>query len=277
VWLNNLSPGSYRLEIRYVAQQENVTGFYFEISKAWYQTILFKAISTVLMVAFIGFIVLSIIVVKQRQKTLSEETRKALLQLEIKAIHAQFNPHFVFNALNSIQGLINKEDIKGANKYLSVFGQLMRNSLANSDKNLITLSEEIGILETYLQLEQLRFGFIYRINVSPEINKYEVEVPSLLLQPLLENSIKHGIAGLRSDGIIELLFERENNDLLIRLSDNGRGFDPKVETKGYGLKLTKDRINLMNRILEGQSIQMDMVSTPGFATNTIISFRNWFT
>lgn len=277
IWLHNLQAGAYRLEIKYSAQEENVASYDFDISKAWYQTVLFKIIGIVLIVAFIGFIVLAIILVKQRQRALEEETRKAKLQLEIKGIHAQLNPHFVFNALNSIQGLINKEDIRGANKYLSVFGQLMRNSLANSDKNLITLSEEIGILETYLQLEQLRFGFVYRVNVSPSINQYEVEVPSLLLQPLVENSIKHGVAGLRSDGLITLFFDRDGNNLKIKLSDNGSGFDPSVETKGYGLKLTIERISLMNKMLVGQSIQMDIESKPAVATSIYITFRNWFT
>ncbi|MCC6289359.1 MAG: histidine kinase [Chitinophagaceae bacterium] len=276
IWLHSLQAGAYRLEIKYSAQGENVTSFDFDISKVWYQTLLFKIIGVVLIAAFIGFITLSIILVKQQQRALEEETRKAKLQFEIKTIHAQLNPHFVFNALNSIQGLVNKEDIRGANKYLSVFGQLMRNSLANSDKDFITLSEEISMLETYLQLEQLRFGFVYKINVSSSINQYEVEVPSLLLQPLVENSIKHGVAGLKSDGVIELYFDREEDDLKIKLIDNGSGFDPAIQSNGYGLKLTRERINLLNRMLSRQSIQMDIHSNPALATSIFLTFKNWF-
>jgi LytS/YehU family sensor histidine kinase len=223
-----------------------------------------------------GFVSLAVILVKQRQKALVELSKKASLQLEIKAIHAQFNPHFVFNALNSIQGLINKEDIAGANKYLSVFGQLMRNSLANSDKNLISLSEEIDILETYLKLEQLRFGFTYKVEVSKDINVYETEIPSLLLQPLIENAIKHGISGLRENGIIDLSFKRDSNDMLVTLTDNGKGFLLQEKSGGYGLKLTVERIKLMNRVLKGQSIQFEIKASLGSPTKVYLIFSNWF-
>ena len=159
IWLKNLSSGQYLIKIRYSAQRQNVTPYTFEIPTAWYQSVWFKVLSDVLILAFIGFIIVTIKLFEQRQQAEKELSKKTKLQLEIKTIHSQLNPHFVFNALNSIQGLINKQDIAGANKYLSAFGQLMRNSLSNSERDQITLLEEVKILETYLKLEQLRFGF----------------------------------------------------------------------------------------------------------------------
>jgi len=160
-----------------------------------------------------------VLFVKQKQKAEEELSKKKKLQLELRTIHSQLNPHFVFNALSSIQGLINKNDISGANSYLSDFAQLLRNSLSNGNREQTPLAEEIKTLETYLKLEQLRFNFGYKININDKINFYETEIPSLLLQPLIENSIKHGIAVLKGEGQIILDFNRSGKDMLITLKD----------------------------------------------------------
>jgi two-component system LytT family sensor kinase len=276
IWLNSLSPGNYTLKIRFSAQRNNVTGYPFLIGTPWYQSIGFRIAIIVLAVAFIGFIVFGILLYKQRKRSLQEQEKKEKLQLEIKTIHAQFNPHFVFNALNSIQGLINKQDLAGANKYLSAFGQLMRNSLENTDRYLITLSEEIRILETYLNLEQLRFGFSYQIETGAAINEHETEIPSLLLQPLIENAIKHGISRSPEKGFIHLTFSREGAHMAVMLKDNGKGFDPIQQSAGYGLKLTRDRIALLNQVFNQQSIRMQINAGPGLPTAVCLTFENWF-
>lgn len=277
IWLKNLSSGQYLIKIRYSAQRQNVTPYTFEIPTAWYQSVWFKVLSDVLILAFIGFIIVTIKLFEQRQQAEKELSKKTKLQLEIKTIHSQLNPHFVFNALNSIQGLINKQDIAGANKYLSAFGQLMRNSLSNSERDQITLLEEVKILETYLKLEQLRFGFEYHINIHQNINVYETEIPSLLLQPLIENGIKHGISGLKQQGIITLDFIKTDNDMMVNIKDNGKGFLLTEKYTGYGLKLTKDRIKLLNQMMKEQSVDFEIQTSPGKSTIIIITFKNWFT
>ena len=276
IWLSDLSPGDYTLRIRYSAQRNNITDLHFLIETPWYQSTAFKITIIILVLAFAGFIIFGILLYQQRKRSLQEQEKKEKLQLEIKTIYAQFNPHFVFNALNSIQGLINKQDIAGANKYLSAFGQLMRNSLANTERYLITLSEEIKVLETYLNLEQLRFGFSYQLETGKDINEYETEIPSLLLQPLIENAIKHGISGLQEKGFIHLSFNREGAHMVVVLKDNGKGFNPGQQSAGYGLKLTRDRIALLNQVFKQQSITMKINAGPGLPTVVSLTFENWF-
>ncbi len=173
-----------------------------------------------------------------------------------RSVHAQLNPHFTFNALSSIQGLINNNDIKGANRYLSDFATLVRRSLADSEQPFIPLQRELQTLDTYLTLEQLRFNFTFVIHCSEEVPVATIEVPSLLLQPLVENAVKHGIAALQEKGLIRVEVLRQGDDLVIQINDNGKGFEPGKETPGYGLKLTRDRIRLLNEMAAEEQVLM---------------------
>ena len=127
-----------------------------------------------------------------------------MLQIEQKVIRAQLNPHFTFNALSSIQSLMNQNKIEEANYYFTEFGSLLRTSLHNNEKEMLPLQIELQTLEQYITLEQLRFGFAYKIDVAKNINTSTIEVPLLLLQPLVENAIKHGISNLQNDGQISV-------------------------------------------------------------------------
>jgi two-component system LytT family sensor kinase len=276
IWIKNLPPGSYLLKIRYTVQRQHVTEYHFKVKPAWYQSAIFKVMEAVLFIAFAGFCLLAVLVIKQKRKAERELSNKTKLQLELKSIHAQLNPHFIFNALASIQGLINKNDIAGANHYLSVFGSLMRDSLNNTDKDQIPLAIEIKNLETYLKLEQLRFGFKYNIYVDDEINTYETEMPSLLLQPLLENAVKHGIATLHEKGIITLSLKKINNNMIALIEDNGKGFDADLEVSGFGLKLTKDRIKLLGQMMQGITVILAIESNHKTGTSISLKFNNWF-
>ncbi len=276
IWLKNLTPGSFIMRMRYSAQRHNVAEYPFEIKPAWHQTTFFKIIAGSLIAAFFGFIILLFRLSKQKRKMAEEQSKKAKLGLELKAIHAQLNPHFVFNALNSIQGLINNNNIAGANRYLSTFGNLMRDSLTGSDKDKISLDKEINMLKTYLTLEQLRFGFKYVIDIDKAINTSETEIPSLLLQPLVENAVKHGVAALEEKGLIKINFVKENNDMAVRINDNGNGFATSQPSAGYGLKLTKDRVQLLNEVLKGQAITFAISSGNGQGTIVSLLFKNWW-
>ncbi|MBS1735696.1 MAG: histidine kinase [Bacteroidetes bacterium] len=185
--------------------------------------------------------------IKQR-----EETEKSML--ELKAIRSQLNPHFIFNSLSSIQGLINTNKIESANVYLSEFSNLMRNTLTESDKIFQPLDKEINMLETYLKIEQLRFQFEYSIKVDGNAVLNQIEIPSLLLQPLVENAIKHGVSGLREKGKVDIHFYLKNRNLFAEIEDNGNGLSGKKNPNGYGLKLTDERILLLNKI-KGQHIE----------------------
>jgi len=276
IWLRELAPGDYVLKIRYNLQREHVTQVAFEIKTPWYESDAFRVIAILLSSSLVGFIIVFILNINQRQKAKEELAKKTKLQLELRAIYAQLNPHFVFNALSSIQGLINKQDVAGANSYLSNFAKLMRESLASSNKAQIPLKQEIEILDTYLKLEQLRFGFKYEINVDERIGLYETEIPALLLQPIVENAVKHGVSSLQDKGRITVSFIREGNTMLVSVSDNGSGFDEDESQNGFGLKLTRDRIKLLNELANEQPVLLEISQNKTNETKFQLKFINWF-
>lgn len=275
IWLDNPGPGDYVLEMRYRKQRHNVTSYPFTVKPAWYQTWTFWLILGVLKLAFVGFLILLYKLWKQRRKTAAEQAKKERYEQGLKSVYAQLNPHFTFNALSSIQGLINSGDIRGANRYLSEFGNLLRHSLADSERASVPLQRELQTLETYLTLEKLRFNFTYDIQVAATMPVAETEIPSLLLQPLVENAVKHGVATLGEKGLVRVEVLNIQQDMIIRISDNGPGFVPGKETTGYGLKLTKDRIALVNDMAGTEQIRMQINIAPGKGPIIELIFKNW--
>lgn len=274
VWLKNLSPGNYQLQIRYSVQRMHICKYNFTIHAAWYQTLWAKTGLSMLGLLAIGFVILLWRSRKQAEKLKTQHTSKQLIQTELKSIRSQFNPHFVFNALSSIQGLITKNDAENAAKYLIEFSNLMRESLKASNKEFVSISSEIKILENYLNLEKLRFGFNYQITVSSQIDTTAIEIPSLFLQPLVENAVKHGISSLQELGTLSLSFEKLDNDMLVHVVDNGKGFNLDEAVNGFGLQLTKERIKLLNQTLNGQRIEFS-VQRINNNTQVNIHFNNW--
>ena len=149
----------------------------------------------------------------------------------------------------------------------------MRNTLTGTDNNFTTLANDISALDSYLKLEQLRFGFMYTISTDENIDVRETDAPFLLLQPIVENAVKHGVAGMQDKGMITVIFKRNNNNIITTIQDNGNGFSGKAKT-GYGLKLTRDRIALLNQAMSGRSIYFDIVDK-GPGTLVKINFINW--
>lgn len=184
---------------------------------------------------------------------------KQIAHLETKALRSQMNPHFIFNSLNSISMLVaGRQNEKGL-EYLNKFSKLLRLVLDESENNLIPLKEEIRIMDLYLQLEKLRFGegFVYSITVDDEIDDEETEFPSLLLHPLVENAVWHGL--LHKDGGRRLMIDIKKSgpeSLICVVKDNGIGMEAAAEMKqirlngsqqkSKGLQLVKDRIALLN-------------------------------
>jgi two-component system, LytTR family, sensor kinase len=161
-----------------------------------------------------------------------------------------------------------------ANDYLTAFSTLLRESLQNSDKEFVPLSMELKTLETYIKLENLRFPFHFSVEIDKNLNTNDIEVPYLLLQPLVENAIKYGVLRLYEKGQLSLKLQGENNNLIIEISDNGKGFNPEKNHKGYGLKLTKERIRLLNQSNPEQPVSLSIIST-GHGTKAMLIFKNW--
>lgn len=275
IWLHDLPPGKYKLLIRYSIQRQNATEYEFEIKPAWHQTTLFKIISGSLIAAFFGFIILLFKTRSQNRNLKIEQYEREVAKSELKAIRTQLNPHFIFNSLSSIQGLVNNENLDGANRYLAEFSQLMRNVLKANDKEFNPLSSELSTIESYLKLEQLRFGFRYSIAVDDQINVTETEVPALLLQPLIENAVKHAVGPQHEKGHLKIIIKKIDRDLHMTIQDNGQGFANSATSEGYGLKLTKSRIELLNKVLKQQSILMDLQTDPTNGTNLTLIYKNW--
>jgi hypothetical protein len=276
IWLKDFSPGQYKIRIRYAVQPQHITEYEFEVTPNWHQSFWFKWVVAGVGVVVIGLLVFIYLLIQQRIKTRQEIANKQKLQLELRALYAQLNPHFVFNALSSIQGLINRHDLKGANEYLSDFARLMRESLAGSSKEEVSLHKELQTMETYLKIEQLRFGFQYTIEVDERMEVYTTNLPSLLWQPLLENAVKHGVAPLQQKGQITVRVEKEKEGLIIQISDNGKGMVVQESIHGFGLKLTRERIALLNQLNQEQPIALAIDSQLSKGTEATLTFNHWF-
>lgn len=275
IWLKDLEPGKYKINLRFSKQRHNVSEYDFEIKPAWHQTTSFKIIAGGLIAAFFGFLIVLYRLRRQRQKLRWAKLQKEKAEMELRSVYSQLNPHFIFNSLSSIQGLINKNETESANHYLSTFSSLLRESLVNSEKDFVPLSTELKTLETYLQLEQLRFHFQYNIEVDKSIAVNDVEIPSLLLQPLVENAIKHGVSSMQEKGCIHIHFCRKENDLMLNIKDNGAAFNTSLPSKGFGLKLTNERIRLLNEADKQHAITMSVNSVKEKGTSVELQFKNW--
>jgi uncharacterized membrane-anchored protein YhcB (DUF1043 family) len=219
------------------------------------------------------FLVILYFIKKRNKKKLAEnEQQKNTAKLQLNSIRSQLNPHFLFNALSGIQNLMNKNEIDNANKYLSKFARLTRNVL--DDKELISLSQEKTLLDDYLQMEQLRFGFKYEINRSENLALDNIEIPSMLLQPFVENAVKHGISKKATDGKIIITFNKHANDLVLTVTDNGNGFDTEKKNNGLGLVLSDSRIALLNSIYKENRFTLAIHSTAN-DTKISLTLTDW--
>ncbi len=204
----------------------------------------------VLLASLLGFSILSWIVIRVRARQIEhrEVTRRQLAELELRAIRSQMNPHFIFNSLNSIQNLVNKNKIEETNIYLTEFAEMMRRVLNNSDKQLVSIDEEVQLIESYLNLEKLRIPFFSQVIIDPSLIPENEEIPAMLIQPFVENAFHHGIAPQKGGEII-VKFKKENTMLICEIIDNGVGFSKRqVMRKGNGkaIKLVQDRFNIVN-------------------------------
>lgn len=268
VGVSDLEEGaSYKLEIRYTGQPHRHSEYTFYVPPAWYNSWAFRVMAFALLTAIALFAFFRSAMLRTRRK--AEKYR-----LETKALYAQMNPHFLFNALSSIQGLMNDAQIEKANHYLNGFASLLRGSIQMGNKETIPLAMEIKILENYIQLERLRFNFRYNLQLDPQLPVNEIEVPPLLVQPIIENAVKHGISAKREEGKLILSIYKEQMDLLISVADNGNGFDAHAVHTGYGIKLTQERIHLFNKVHQGKTLVMEM-QTPDAGATVILRFKNW--
>ncbi|MEJ7692602.1 tetratricopeptide repeat protein [Daejeonella sp.] len=196
--------------------------------------------------------------------------------LEQKALQAMMNPHFVFNVMNSIQHFMNQADARTANQVLSGFARLTRKHLEICMNSTISVHEELVYLQLYLSLEKIRFSdkMRYEVTIDKDIDTEEILIPSMLVQPFLENAIWHGIMPKEDGGLIKLQFTMDGTDVLISIVDDGVGISNSESLKktshiSRGMALIRERVGLLNR-LSKRHIFIDQQQTGEYGTAVLI-------
>jgi len=177
----------------------------------------------------------------QEQRLTAERMEKQLIQAQMQSLKMQLQPHFLFNTLHTISGFVSL-DPERAKTLIEALGDLLRRSLKGHEKILIPLEQEIGFIRAYLDIEATRFSDRLQIDYTIDPATCNVLVPSMILQPIVENAIRHGIAKMTGMGHLCIMAQQHNNDLTITISDNGPGFSPISAGKGLGLSITRERL-----------------------------------
>src|SRR4030095_625628 len=252
-----LLPGDYTMELQGLNKfgiKSEIIRLPFSIKKFWWEKTWTQISAIILFLFIIGFFMnrrIKQVRLREKEKNLLREQVSALEQMALKA---QMNPHFIFNSLNSIQHYVLDKDIVGANKYIAGFSRLIRLTLDNSSKPEISIEEEIKYLSQYLEMEKMRTGnkFNYSIHVPDEIFYNGQSISPMILQPFVENSIRHGIRYRDdSNGHIKIEVIQYEKGLKFIIEDNGVGriiagtFKSKspIEYQSKGISLTEQRIN----------------------------------
>jgi tetratricopeptide (TPR) repeat protein len=204
----------------------------------------------------------------QKQETERSLMEKKVTSVELLALRAQMNPHFIFNSLNSISNYVLKSNTSKANLYLNKFSNLMRMSLEQSKNLQVNLQDEVRLLEQYLELEKLRFGdgMQYKIDLPNGILEEDIRIPSMVIQPFVENAVKHGIQpNLDKDAIIKIDFKFMQQQLVCTIEDNGPGIKAtqiqssnNPDHHSLGANITQNRIDLINSMQE-EKIQIEII------------------
>lgn len=216
-----------------------------------------------------------------KQEKLAQEAAllKEIADVESQAFRAQMNPHFIFNALNSIKGLIVSKKDKEAALYISKFSKLVRNVLDHSRSKTILLSDELATLEIYIKLEQMRFrdGFEYQIKVDDNLEVDSIYILPIAIQPFVENSIWHGFKNSPRSNQLLITLEEEDDELLISIQDNGVGRSnlPKNEDRqSHGVDITRQRIYNFSKDKKLDRLQyFDIKNNIGVANGTLVKIK----
>lgn len=256
-----LPPGNYHFQMEVANYQGlNPVEINFEIKQPYYRSWWFIVLIVLLSSGFVMFIMyLRIQNIRYKNKLLLEKImlEKDLRQSLLTSIRTQMNPHFIFNALNTIHSFIYTNDKKNASEYLVKFSDLTRLVLEMSEKESVSLKEEIQALELYLSLENVRFNEMLEYNfiIDSAIVKDYIRIPPMIIQPYVENAIKHGLLHKKNDKRISIYFTLNNQVLIITIEDNGIGRYKSNEInksrskthKSFSTQANKKRIEILNQ------------------------------
>jgi hypothetical protein len=256
--LENLSPGNYKVQlqalIKYQDRYSEIRELNITVEKPWWQNNWFRLLVGIL-VLLGGYLFYQNRIKKINAAATKElETKSKFLELEQTALRSQMNPHFVFNCLSSIQQLILSGDTESANNYLVQFSRLMRQTLELSATPYNTIDEEERYITDYILLEQLRFSnrFNFVFNISTNIEKYNFSIPNMMIQPIVENAINHGLKNLKiREGLVTINISLQKDILICSVKDNGNGrsFNTNKEYekhKSFGMEIITKRLATFN-------------------------------
>ncbi|RZA02173.1 MAG: hypothetical protein EOP47_07995 [Sphingobacteriaceae bacterium] len=249
-----LTPGKYfkmKLVVRDDAWVSDEYTIYLFVKPYWWQTQTGKIWLTIIF-GFVAIVCIIVIVLITRYVlNKRHEKENKYLELELKSIYSQLNPHFIFNTLSNIVYYIKKDRKQEAYKYLNTFSKLLRSYIKSSRNKWLPLSEELDNIESYILLQQTRFDdkFDYTINIDPNLNAEQVLLPSLLLQPLVENAIHHGLQPKIEKGHLSLSFKlaQKHNVVVVTIEDDGIG---RIKAKEFAINGINKKESFGSNLIE---------------------------
>lgn len=277
LFFHRLKPGNYELRIGLMGRSCEEAKLQFGVKDYWWSSpwILIGAIVFLSLFGFGAYKAGTII--RERRQSKKRKRMMQIVDLRHKALNAMMNPHFIFNALNSIQHYVSNNERKKSEDYSNAFAQLIRMNLEQAHSSLVPISEEIERLELYCSLEKLRFKkpFELLIENKENIDLEDVEIPPLMLQPFVENAILHGILPSERKGLIQLQFSLKSETLLrVTITDNGIGVNRDKEEKSshssLAIQLIKERLLLQGTEMELEI--MDLSDSNPNESGTRVSF-----
>ena len=268
----NLQAGDYRFEVLALNEDKTISEkpatIYFSISPPWWQTWWFRTLSVLIIAGIISYFINARIQKQKRERAFLNQVN----ELKTQALRSQMNPHFIFNALNAIQKFLTINNREQAMIYLSRFGKLIRLIFEQSQKEKISLEEELEFLNLYLNLEKLRFmdKVDIQMKISPELLDVsdEISIPPLLIQPIIENSFKHGFLYKEEPGILKINFSKKDTFLICTIEDDGIGRKKAAELgqqelkdrPSSGLKTAQERLNIYSPVDQDRSIPQSEIN-----------------
>ncbi len=288
--LYSLASGNYTIQlvINHNDSKIDLQTLQFEIKKPfWLKPLFLIGFSLILLLLLYLFYKFQIRKIEKRNQLLFEKVNleKNLNQSKLKALKSQMNPHFFYNALNTIQSFILSNDKKQAINYLSKFSNLTRTILEMTEKETISIAEEVKTLGLYLDIEKARFeeDFTYKIDIDTAIDAENNKIPTMLLQPYVENAVKHGLLHKQGKKIVTISFKKEAEHLIVSVEDNGIGRQKSAELNAiknknhisFATEAIQNRVNLLNQYNQKNiSIQyIDKTNLGNQSTGTIVVFE----
>jgi|GEM_PF-2120939 len=247
----NISPGKYILKIKASGIKKNeevIVKYQIIIKPEFWQTNLFIVLCTILSIIITVSITWLILKRKEKKKLMEIALKQHISEIENRAFLNQLNPHFLFNALNTLQDYIIQKDTHNGIFYLQRLASLHRNILDFHLKPTITVTEEKNFLDKYLYIQQKRFSDKFSFSINSDQQANQLKLPAMLLQPIVENVIEHGFANQDPDKVLSIDFKKGNGYLQINIMDNGNGILEKILPlkEGHALHIIKERLDFIN-------------------------------